>query len=266
VAGDDRARSLSDFDALLAEAASTPVDGWDFSRFGDRLRALPRPWDFARIVSDEASRSATMLDLGTGGGEWLAALETRAPRTVATESWPPNVPVARERLAPLGIDVVETAGAPDNVAQAGELPSLPFADASFELVCSRHESYVAAEVARVLVPGGVFLTQQTGGDYGDFHELLGRERPVVAEPAWTRAFAAAQLEAAGFVVEDGAESFEEIQFADVGALAWYLRAIPWVVPGFTIAGYREALRELSARSPFVARQPTFWLRAHRVSH
>jgi len=205
-----------------------------------------------------------MLDLGTGGGEWLAALETRSPRTVATESWPPNVPVARDRLAPFGVDVVETAAVPDNVAQAGELPSLPFADASFELVCSRHESYIAAEVARVLAPSGVFLTQQTGGDYGDFHELLGRERPTVAEPAWTLPFAIAQLDEAGFVVEDGAESFEEIRFADVGAFAWYLRAIPWVVPDFTIAGYREALRELFVRAPLVAGQPTFWLRAHRV--
>lgn len=263
MAGDDRPRALSDFDALLAEAASTPVGGWDFSRFGDRLCALPRPWDFARIVAQQAASAGTMLDLGTGGGEWLAALETRAPRTVATESWSPNVPVARARLAPLGVDVVETVGAPDNVAQAGELPSLPFGNASFELVCSRHESYVAAEVARVLAPGGIFLTQQTGGDYGDFHELLGRERPAVAEPAWTLAFATAQLEAAGLVVEDGAESFEEIRFADVGALAWYLRAIPWVVPGFTIAGYREELRELVARAPLGAKQPTFWLRAHR---
>ena len=128
---------------------------------------------------------------------------------------------------------------------------------------SRHESYVAAEVARVLAPGAVFLTQQTGGDYGDFHELLGLERPPVPEPAWTLAFATAQLEDAGLTVVDGAESFEVVRFADVGAFAWYLRAIPWVVPGFTVRLHRRALGELAGGSPFTARQPTFWLEAHR---
>lgn len=209
------------------------------------------------------ARAQSLLDLGTGGGEWLAALQSRPPRTVATESWPANVPVARRRLAPLGIEVVETAGTPDNTAQHGEPPLLPFADGSFDIVCSRHESYVAAEVRRVLAPAGVFLTQQTGGDYGDFHELLGLERPPVAEPVWTLAFATTQLEHAGLAVVEGAESFEEVRFADVGAFAWYLRAIPWAVPGFTIAGHRQALGELSGRSPFTVRLPTFWLRARR---
>lgn len=34
--------------------------------------------------------------------------------TVATEAWPPNVPIAAARLRPLGIPVVQDEGAPDN--------------------------------------------------------------------------------------------------------------------------------------------------------
>jgi SAM-dependent methyltransferase len=181
-------------------------------------------------VAARAAVAESMLDLGTGGGEWLASL---------------------------GISVEQVDGAPDNVEQNGELPRLPFDDDSFDLVSSRHESYVAAEVARVLRPGGVFITQQTGGDYGAFHELLGLEP---GEPSgWTRAFAAAQLEAAGFTVLDGDDGVEETFFADVGALAWYLRAVPWVLGGLEIG--RVELRYAGVWLPAVVPQPTFWLAA-----
>src|SRR5215207_4818307 len=134
------------------------------------------PWDFAEIVSERARHSPDLLDMGTGGGEWLSNLEHRPARTVATESWPPNIPLAGQRLRPLGIDVVGVTGAPDNVAQdrKPEDGHLPFADGSFHLICNRHESYLPSEVARVLAPSGRFLTQQVGGSADEFYNLLGR--------------------------------------------------------------------------------------------
>jgi cyclopropane fatty-acyl-phospholipid synthase-like methyltransferase len=69
---------------------------------------LPLPWDYTATVLEHARRSPDLLDLGTGGGEWLAALPYRPARTVATEAWPPNVSVARGRLKPLGTEVVRT--------------------------------------------------------------------------------------------------------------------------------------------------------------
>ena len=36
---------------------------------------------------------------------------------------------------------------------------MPWGDGEFDLVMNRHESYDLAEVARVLSPGGLFLTQ-----------------------------------------------------------------------------------------------------------
>ena len=92
---------------------------------------------------------------------------TRPARTVATETWPPNVDVAGRRLRPLGITVVRTDPAPDNVDQAEDETRgrLPFPDDSFALATSRHTSLVAGEVARVLDFDGAFLTQQVGGAY-----------------------------------------------------------------------------------------------------
>ncbi len=52
-------------------------------------------------------RATSLLDLGTGGGEHLANLGPFPPVAVATESYLPNVSVAADRFAPLGIHVVQ---------------------------------------------------------------------------------------------------------------------------------------------------------------
>ena len=235
---------MADRDALLADAETTAFEGWDFSRLGDRLVTEPPPWDFAAIVADEAARASTMLDMGTGGGEWLSSLRVRATFTVATESWPPNVPVACARLAAAGVPVVRTEGAPDNHRQEPTDPTgrLPFRTGAFDLVSNRHESFRAREVARVLRPGGVFLTQQAHSGSRQFHELLGTEPPGVDELELD--LVAAQLRGAGLTIEEAEVGTATTVFADIGALAWYLRSVPWAVPGFSVRAYREALLRL----------------------
>ena len=253
-------------DALLADAASRPVGGWDCTALGDRLQVRPLPWDFAEIVATHAERSPDLLDLETGGGEWLSELRHRPPRVVATEPWPPNAAVARARLEPLGVTVPEVEAPPDNVDPVEDdgREWLPVASSSFSLVTSRHAAFVPREIARVLTPGGVFLTQQVGGDYRRFEELLGLPSGTPTAPVWNAALATRQLDAVGLDVTDADESQEDTVFADVGALAWYLRLIPWVVPGFTIDAYRSALERLHAefeQGPIAVAQPAFWLRA-----
>ena len=222
----------------------------------------PPPWDFDAIVVAHARASPDLLDHETGGGEWLESLAYRPPRTVATEGWAPNVPVATARLQPLGVDVVEVDPAPDNLEQRAHESrgALPFGADSFSLVTARTASFVAREVARVLRPGGVFLTQQVGGDYGDFHEALGLPRPVLRE-RWDRTRAAEQLAAAGLGVVESSEGVETTTFADAGALSWYLRLIPWTVPRFSTAAYRANLERLHRQMPLRVELPAFWLKA-----
>jgi SAM-dependent methyltransferase len=205
-----------------------------------------------------------LLDLGTGGGEWLAALEHRPGLTVATEAWGPNVPVARARLEPLGIQVVQVEPARDNVEQREDEPSgtLPFADMSFDLVVSRHEAFVAREVARVLVPQGRLLTQQLSTGDAGFAELLGVQAP--AAETLTLDFLASQVEAAGLRVRASDQGERITSFHDVGALAWYLKAVPWTVPGFTIEAFRQPLRRLhESEWPLEVRLYSFWLAAEK---
>ena len=84
------------------------------------------------------------LDLQTGGGEVLAGAAVVPPLAVATEGWPPNLPVATARLHPLGMVVVSD----------DDQPPLPFADNAFDLVTSRHPVKAWwSEIHRVLAPG-----------------------------------------------------------------------------------------------------------------
>ena len=256
---------MTSVDELLAEAEVHPVVGWDFSWLGERVVSRPPPWNYEAIVVRYAERATDLLDLGTGGGHWLESLTNRPPRTVATESWPPNLEVARSRLEPLGVEVVAAPAAPDNIDQPLGLdsPTLPFGDASFSLVVSRHESYLAAEIARVLRPGGVFVTQQMGGDYNPYRAALGL--PPVEPRVFELQLAREQLEAAGMRVLAGKEGPATTTFADAGAFAFWLRAIPWIVEDFSVSAHRAALAALQRRvadeGPLTIEEPAFVLEA-----
>jgi SAM-dependent methyltransferase len=250
---------------LLQEADGHPVVGWDFSWLGGRITSHPLPWDYGTMIVERARRSPDLLDLGTGGGEFLAGLAYHPPRTVATEAWPPNVEAAQRRLRPLGIEVVAVKATPDNDEQIDNAPvvRLPFATESFSLIASRHTSYTPSELARILTPGGAFLTQQVGGDYGEFYDALGLPRPPVRR--WNRQVATCQLSQAGLEIRASGETSDATTFSDIGAFAWFLTAIPWAVEGFSTRSHRSHLsrlhRRLLADGPITIRQPAFWVEA-----
>ena len=253
-------------DDLLAEAAAHPTSGWDFTWLGDRMQSAGVPWHYPAIVERFVAGASSVLDMGTGGGEFLSALRYLPRRAVATEGWQPNVRVAADRLRPLGVSVVQDEGAVDNVDQGEQAPRgrLAFRDGAFDLVINRHEAYNPAEVCRVLRFGGHFLTQQADSGGADARALLGLDPPE--KPLFDRRIAVAQLEAAGMHVRDGDSAIETIRFTDIGAFAWYLRMIPWTVPDFAIDARREALLALYDRGePLVLHGLRFWVDAERVS-
>lgn len=176
------------------------------------------------------------------------------------------MPIARARLAPLGVEVHGVVGTTPNAEQevGAQARALPFADGAFHLITSRHEAYLPGEVHRLLAPGGLFLTQQVSSDAADdLYRLF--DVPIPAVPrVWDLALAVRQLEEAGLVVEERGEGHEEMRFADVGALAWYLKNLPFLFPGFSIAAARARLREISKRErPVIVRQGRFWLKAQK---
>ncbi len=110
----------------------------------------------------------------------------------ATESWPPNVALARRHLAPFGGEVTEVA---DDAA-------LPFPPGTFELVVSRHPVEVIwPEIARVLTPGGTYFSQQVGaGSNRELTDFMMGPQPV--DPSRSPRVAVAEATEAGLEVVD----------------------------------------------------------------
>lgn len=227
-----------DFERYLA-AADEPFSGWDFSWVTDtgRMDGGGVPWSYASVVLPYLWRAQAMADLGTGGGEFLSRLRPLPLTTYATEGYPPNVAVARARLEPLGVQVYPT----------DESEALPFTDNALDLIIDRHESYRPEEVFRSLRPGGHFITQQVDGPsqkaISDWLDV-----PFdVGWATWSLETAARGLESAGFTILTRREATMPTRFFDIGALVYYLKAIPWQIPEFTVARYRDALLALHQR-------------------
>ncbi len=212
--------------------AARDFSGWDFSKVHVRELEPGPPWDYEALVREAAAGQRRILDMGTGGGELLADLREALPeKVVATEEWDINAPVAYRRLSPLGVDVVWCASL-----------LLPFSKGSFELVINRHEALDSVEVARVLTPGGLLLTQQVG--MHNNHEL----RPFFprmndADDDFARY--TQELAARGFEVESKDHDFK-VAYASLGDFVYLLCVTPWTIPGFDVERDLEALLAFEA--------------------
>lgn len=162
--------------------------------------------------------------------------------TVATEAWPPNLAVAAARLRPLGIPVVQDEGAPDNTGQTGnERGRLPFRDGAFGLVASRHEAFRAAEVSRVLAPGGTFITQQIDfHSYDDLCTLVGLDVPQQRD-SWLP-LSRQQVQDAGLAVGTAVCGEQRLEFHDIAAVVYYLRVVSWAIPHYRLDACAARLR------------------------
>ena len=259
---------MATFNELIDEAVSAPFSGWDFSWLASRSTPGSLPWSYSREVARRAEAASSMLDMGTGGGERLSRLSPRPQQTVATEAWPPNVAVAGARLRPLGVPVVQDEGAPDNVGQNGtQRGRLPFSDGAFGLVANRHEAFLAAEVSRVLSPGGTFITQQVDcHSDDDLYRLLGLQVPQEAD-SWLP-LARRQVQSAGLTVQAAVRGEECHDLHDVGAVVYYLRVVSWAIPEFSLDAFRPQLRaahETPEIWPVRLRQPRFLLIAAKLA-
>src|SRR5215468_488464 len=98
---------MRSFDDLVAEAAAVDVSGWDFSWLDGRATEERPPWRYSRLIASRLPQVASALDIDTGAGEIIAEVLQLPPRMVVTEGWPPNVELARQRLSPRGVEVVQ---------------------------------------------------------------------------------------------------------------------------------------------------------------
>ena len=245
------------FEELVEEAQAAPIHGWDFSWLDGRATEERPSWGYSKLLAGRASNVASFLDLQTGGGELLSGLPCLPALTVATEGWEPNARAATRRLA----------GRAWVVSAADDAPELPFGSGSFELISSRHPvNNWWTEIARVLKPGGKFLSQQVGpysmNEVTEF--FMGPQTgPSGREPEVARS----EAESAGLLVDLVRSERLRATFSDVGAVVYFLRLVIWIVPGFTVESYRDRLEEMHHRierdGPFVSHATRFLIEATR---
>lgn len=215
-----------------------PFIGWDFSYLDGRMIEDQAPWSYSARAAVLMHLSTSVLDLGTGGGERLLKLREYWPsKVVVTEDYPPNFKLASDRLAPFGVTVLDV--------PLTDYDPMPFSDNEFDLVLNRHSGFNSNEVARVLAPRGAFLTQQIHGLWAD--DLLAA---FDAKPQWpdsTLEKYVPRLKSAGLSIVDTKDWTGRLAFTDVGAIIYYLKAVPWLVPGFSVESHLNYLIKLQGR-------------------
>jgi SAM-dependent methyltransferase len=123
-------------------------------------------------------------------------------------------------------------------------PSLPFIANTFDLVVSRHPVVILwGEIARVLRPGGTYLSQQIGaGTNRGLTDFMMGPQPVNQRRGVESLRAAA--DEAGLEVVDLRSCALRVEFYDIAAVVHFLRKVPWTVPDFSVQKYEPRLRAM----------------------
>jgi len=236
------------FGELVDEATAVDVSGWSFDWLDGRATEERPSWGYARLLAARLAQVASALDIDTGGGEVIAGVPRLPARMVVTEGWPPNADRARALLSPRGVEVV--------AVDQGQ--PLPFPDASFALVSSRHPVRPDwPEIARMLAGDGSYFAQHVGPSsaFELIEWFLGPQSRERQGRDPEREAAAARD--AGLRITDLRTARCRMEFFDIGAVVYILRKCTWWVPDFTVDRYRDALERLDGhireRGAFAAR-------------
>ncbi len=217
----------------LEEEEIAHIHGWDFSHIKGKFEEEhDLPWNYREIVNRYLWPEMKLLDIDTGGGEFLLSLGHPHCNLAATENYGPNVALCKRELLPLGIDF----------RQADGNGKLPFPAQSFDLVINRHGNFNPQEIWRVLKRGGIFITQQVGAENDrELVELLYHSNLELPFPWQYLEIVQREFTEVGFSVIQAEEAFRPIKFWDVGALVWFARIIEWEFPEFRVKDHLDNL-------------------------
>ena len=87
------------------------------------------------------------------------------------------------------------------------------------------------------------MTQQVDyRDNDDLAQMLGIETPE--EPDSWIGLAKRQVTEAGLEIEEAVRADQRIRFDDIAAVVFYLKAVSWSIPGYSLEKHRDRLRAL----------------------
>jgi len=204
--------------------------GWDFSYIKGRMIEDKLSWNYKNIVENNIIGKKSLLDMGTGGGEFLCSLSNLPQIVCATEGYKPNFPIAEKRLKEKNI----------LLKLIKNYSEIPFDNEYFDIVINRHESFEIKELKRILKNGGLFITQQVGGLNGiDINMAF--ETKAMDNIDWCLIKNIEMFKNAGMEIIEYDENIEKMKFSDIGAVVYYLKCIPWQVKDFSIDNYYKKL-------------------------
>lgn len=210
------------------------IDGWDFSYIDGKYEQEELPWNYKDIVCSYLKDDMKVLDMDTGGGEFLLSLKHPYENTYAIESYAPNVLICKEKLIPLGIHFKECRN-----------NKIPFEDESFDLIINRHGSYDICEIKRCLKKDGIFITQQVGED--NDVDLVQKVLPKVSKSfsGMNLKQQVEEFEKENFVILGKNEFYGSIKFFDIAAFTWFASIIKWEFVDFSVEKCFKKLIEVN---------------------
>jgi len=214
----------------LTNEYNAHFSGWGFSYIKGRMTEDKLPWDYKKIVENNLIGKESLLDMDTGGGEFLCSLLNLPKNVCATEGYEPNIPVAEKKLKEKSflLKPIKTNS------------EIPFDNEYFDIVINRHGSYEINELKRILKKGGLFITQQVGGLNGiDINMAFEASPPDNIE--WCLIKNIEMFKNAGMEIAECQENIGKMRFNDIGAIVYYLKCIPWQVKDFSIDKYYKKL-------------------------
>lgn len=161
----------------------------------------------ARQLVSQLPTPGSMLDVGCGAGHLAFALAPCFREAVATDLSPSMLATVRAAAMQKALPQIQ-------VKQAGA-EKLPFADGSFDLVCSRYSAHHwrdvptgLREMRRVTRPGGAFLMIDLMGDESPLVDTHLQAVELLRDPSHVRDYSPSQwheqITAAGFKLEQEA--------------------------------------------------------------
>jgi SAM-dependent methyltransferase len=108
---------------------------------------------------------------------------------------------------------------------------------------AKEDGFRAAEMHRILKPGGVFFSQQVGGgdNLSDLNALFGA---ALSYPDVTLDRVCEAFTALGCEIRRAEAWRGPVTFFDVGGLVYFLKAVPWVIKDFDVRRCQDVLEAL----------------------
>ena len=219
------------------------------------------------LVAHGVPAAAQALDIGCGAGHLSFALAPHVAHLVAVDPSPSMLAAVSRTAAARQLRQIET--------RQGTAESLPFADGTFQLACTRYSAHhwtriekAVRELSRVLAPGGHALVIDTLGQEDPLVDTFMQSMELLRDPSHVRNRSQAEwrslMQSAGLSELEHAEWPTRLDFA-----SWVERmrtpaervAVIRSLQDGAPREVRQALR-IEADGSFTIQTGLFWLRKH----